>query len=145
MCALQVLYCIFYLTYKSGRQAGRKEEKPREGRKRSTAIPGRPGFQHAAKTPVPRPFCKWWAEGHRGLAMAAETERRGGGRHAPVFALPPQASTLGARKVGLQSHVYWLCDFRHGLCLLWASGFSPGKCGPSSQRTVKTETLAAPP
>lgn len=91
-------FILFYILLKSqvDRQVGRRKEKPREGRKVSTVILGRPGFQHEVKTPVP--FGKWWAEGHQGLALPAETEWKGGRRHVPAFALSLQASTLEDRK-----------------------------------------------
>ena len=72
----------------------------------STMTLARPGFQDKVERPVPRPFCKWWAEGRRDLALAAETERKGWYPVQPLFfVLSPQTETgkTGTRKTS-ESH-----------------------------------------
>lgn len=65
----------------------------------STMTFAKPCFQNEEERPMPRPFCKWQAEGHRDVALATETEQRGWCRSRPsFFVFSPQASLLEDRK-----------------------------------------------
>lgn len=68
----------------------------------STVPLGRPGPQHQVQMPASRPSCKWRAEGHQGLALAAETERKSGGRHAPSSPSHPRPPRWKTEKWGFR-------------------------------------------